>query len=344
MSFNFSKVLVVFLSFAIFFNFLYTPKTSAQVPAEVLDPLTLESSPQIPQPNSSINFFIDSHNIDLNNSRIIWTVNGKEELNSRGGKTFKTTAPDIGKKMTVLVNVTTEGGSNYSKSITLTPAEVDILWETDGYTPPFYKGRALYINEGSITLTAEPQFKTPDGKMINPNDIVYKWKNGSIIIGESSGRGMRSITIQGNKLLRPIEITVEAYANQYGLSAEKAIVFEPQKSDVVFYEESPLYGILWNKTLGGVFNLANTEIQIKSELFNFSANDVKNNKINYSWSINGTEYAELYKSTSVILKPKEGTGGTSNISVKATNENRIFQIGENEIGIKFTEKNNSLFE
>jgi len=75
----------------------------------------------------------------------------------------------LGEKKTVTIKVVSRRGGYLEEKITFQPALVDLMWEANTYTPPFYKGKALTSSKSSITVTAIPQLKTSDKKILDPN-------------------------------------------------------------------------------------------------------------------------------------------------------------------------------
>jgi hypothetical protein len=324
---------------SLFFTIQANQTSFAQIP-DLANPLEIVLYPENPDPESKVSVSLKSYSIDVNSSDISWYVDGKLEKKGKGELNLEAVSPALGKKMTISVEALSSNGRLFTSRISIIPTDLDILWETDGYTPPFYQGKSLYVSQGTVYLTAEPQFKTQSGKMIDPADLTYKWKLGSQVMASQSGRGKRKITLEGNALLKPVGATVEVTALEYGLKAEKGISLEPIDQEVVLYENNPLYGILWNKALEFPVNLINREIEILVEPFNFSTQNLKTGDISYEWFIGNREYPELKNNKSVTLRPKEKTQGNSNVKVEVVNNSRIFQKTGGSINLRFNDNEN----
>ena len=58
--------------------------------------------------------------------------------------TFTFTAGSLGKTQKVTVNGVENDGTSITQSISVMPASIDLIWQAHSYTPPFYKGKALF--------------------------------------------------------------------------------------------------------------------------------------------------------------------------------------------------------
>src|SRR3990167_742525 len=80
---------------------------------------------------------------------------------------------------------------------------VDILWQGDTYTPPFYKGKSLWSNQSRITFVAIPQ------GLGNPASLNYKWTKNGTVLGNINGIGKNTLSFTDSILSRPQTIRVD---------------------------------------------------------------------------------------------------------------------------------------
>src|SRR3989344_3741283 len=80
---------------------------------------------------------------------------------------------------------------------------IDILWQGETYTPPFYQGRTLWSTESRITLVAIPH------NLGNRNALNYRWTQNSTVLGNVSGVGKHSLSFMDPIISRPQKIKVE---------------------------------------------------------------------------------------------------------------------------------------
>ncbi|MDO8575162.1 MAG: hypothetical protein Q7R78_00465 [bacterium] len=320
----------------LFFLFSISGLASAQVPDLSLN---IEASPESPAPNSPVEFSLVSYSLDINNSTVVWAVNGKQIQKGMGLKSIKINTGNAGEEMVISVLITTPDGVKYSKSISINPVLIDILWESEGYVPPFYEGRSLFTNQGALTVIAEPYFKTKAGVLINPDDLVYKWKKDQTVLGQYSGRGKRRITVDGNLLQKETVIKVEVTSLENKLVGEQTVSFEPLAEEVVLYENNPLYGVMWNNAITDSYTLKNNELEIVNAPYFFTRTDIEENNLNYIWLVGGKEYTDLVKKRNLVLKPREGTEGASTIFLEVNNDKHIMQQAKTSSIIRFNKSN-----
>ena len=323
------KILLTILTLTFLFSF---PYTHAQVQAPI-DGVTISNTPEKPRPGDNVIISIESYLIDLNSSSIIWIADGKDIGRGIGMKNITIKAPVAGKKTLVTAIIVASNGKEVRKAITIKSGSVEIIWETMGYTPPFFKGKNPFIYENFIRLTVVPHLSTDGVKEIDPKNLVYKWKKGGKYIDGVSSYGTQSVDIQADEIPKPLEISVEVYTRDQNESAVSLLTLQPTEPSVSFYEIDPLYGIMLNKALIDRIALNNSEITLLAAPFGFNYNSNI-----YLWSINNIEQPDLSKNQSITLRSKEDTEGSSNISVDIRNENAILERAISSIIVNFKKK------
>ncbi len=329
------KKLLLLFFVSLFFVTFGIAKAQYQAP---IDGVIISSTPEKPAPNEIVTITIESYLIDLNSSSVIWLVDGKEVARGVGIKKITTKSPNIGKRTTVLAIISANNGKEVRKSITLKSGSVDIVWEASrSYTPPFYKGKNPFVYENWIKLIAIPHLSSDGIKEVDPKNLVYRWKMGGKDIENGTGYGVQSIEIKASEIPKPLDISVDVYTRDQREEANSFVRIEPVEPSIGFYEISPLYGILLNKSLVNIHTMNNAELNIMAAPFGFNFN-TKNNKISYLWSINNIEQPELTKNQSIILRPKGDIDGSSNINIEVRHENDILERAQSSIMINFKKK------
>lgn len=329
------KKLLLLFFISLFLVTSGTAKAQYQAP---IDGVTLSNSPEKPAPNENVTVSVESYLIDLNSSSIIWLVNGKEVAKGIGIKKIDIKAPNIGKKTNIVVIIGANNGKEVRKSVTIKSGSVDIIWETSrSYSPPFYKGKNSFVYENWIKLIAIPHLSLDGVKEIDPKNLVYRWKMGGKDIEGGTGYGVQSVEIKAGEIPKPLDISVDVYTRDQTESANSFIRIEPTEPTLNFYEISPLYGILLNRSLSNTHTLNNSELNLMVAPFGFNFNS-KNNKLSYIWSVNNTEQSELIKNQSIILRPKGDIEGSSNINIEVRHENDILERAQSSIMINFKKK------
>ncbi len=125
-----------------------SPARAQELPQELpytgtfQDKISLQIIPVVPQPGQAINAEVKSLNIDISRLPIVWYINGKVIQQGIGLTKIQTKAAGAGEPFTIRVVVTSDE-KKFEQSMTLTTGSVDLLWQAESYTPPFYKGKAL---------------------------------------------------------------------------------------------------------------------------------------------------------------------------------------------------------
>lgn len=306
----------------------------AQAPNSI-DGVEISTYPKIPSPGENVTVEVESYNTDLNSASIVWIINGKTHAQGIGRKAIDITAPAIGKNLVITVVIMTVEKREVRKVITIKSGGVDLIWESEGYVPPLYKGKSLFAYENPLKIIAIPHLAGPNGTELDPRTLTYKWKVNDKVILDQSGYGKQTLSIQ-ESIPRSLEIRVEVGTPNGTQKAEDSVTLTPGDPSISFYEDDPLYGVLYNKNLGSKVTLTNQEITIRAVPYNFSS--LGDSPLSFVWSINNFERKDLSTDQSITLRTKEGTEGSSNISLEIRNSENILQGARSAIGISFTKK------
>ena len=306
------------------------PQIKEQVVSEVV--------PEIPKPGEEVINTTELYgDIDLNTTLITWKVNGKEILRGVGKKEFKFIMSDSGKLTTVDFQASPTNAPAITKSWSFAPVDVDILWQANTYTPPFYKGKALFTPESNVTFIALPNILI-GGKRVDPSDVVYKWKVDRVVDGANSGFGKTSYDYTGSIILRPTLIQAEVYAAANsafkGVGGFEISHIFPQ---ALIYEDNPLYGILFNKALRNQYTIKENEVEVSVVPYFFST-EGKNTSVTYKWNLNNNALAIPDYQNSAVFRRKDDKKGSANISVTIGNPSKILQKAVTGLGLVFNEK------
>src|SRR3989344_1490686 len=115
---------------------------------------------------------------------------------------------------------------------------IDILWQGETYTPPFYKGKTLLSTQSGITLVAIPHGL---GSSANLN---YKWTRNGTVLGNISGRGKNTLTFVDSVLSRSQTFKVDILSSEDKVLASAFHTFIPTSPNLAVSENNPLYGFM----------------------------------------------------------------------------------------------------
>ncbi|MDO8619880.1 MAG: hypothetical protein Q7R64_00855 [bacterium] len=291
--------------------------------------------PEHPRPGEAVEVSVESYNIDLNRAEVQWFVNDKLVKTGLGNKRLTVSAGRNGETTVVRVVAIAENGIIYSASATIRPAEVNLLWQAQSYTPPFYKGKALMPYQGTVLVAAIPSF-TRGKSTMSPGSLIYTWSEGDNVIGDSSGKGRNLFVFRGSVPLRTKTISVLVESPDRTMSAEASINVTPVAPRLLFYENHPRYGLLISKALANSFTLSEDETRIDAVPYYFESDTKTGSALLYEWQMN---YSPLTFETSpfLILRRASNAAGRTNIflEVRDTDEQKTFQAAEGKLMIEF---------
>lgn len=290
-------------------------------------PLILSIYPQNPKPGETVRATLKSYSLDLNRSTISWRL-GSKVLSSGIGETsvsFVVGASGVEQTLTATVN---SSSGIVSETVTFTPAEIDLIWEARSYTPPFYKGKALMPYQSNVVITAMP------ATAIDPNKLIYTWKEDGKTLGSVSGYGRRKIEIKTGIIMKPINVTVSVSSQDGSYNASGKATIDMVSPKPVFYTSSQLLGIQFNYGIDRNILMKTNEMKLKVIPYYFS-NQYKHTAPNlgYKWSINGIDTGRVGEQTLTVRHPD--VTGSSLVSVKIENTESILQYSTPSIQINY---------
>src|SRR3989344_9700476 len=168
------RIFISILFFGLIFGFFGI--ANAQLDALPQTSLSVEMIPENPGPNTLVYVSVVSYATNINASKITWNVNGKTQKSGMGEKTFSFTTGDMNTTTTLEILVETQEGEGIEKTFIIKPVGVDLVWESDGFVPPFYKGKALFSHQNKITIIALPHILSTSGVEIGAKNLIYTWK------------------------------------------------------------------------------------------------------------------------------------------------------------------------
>lgn len=214
--------------------------------------------------------------------------------------------------------------------------EVDILWQANTYTPPFYKGLPLWSNQSRITFVAIPNLPN-----INPSSLIYRWTQDGTVLGPSSGINKRSITIGDTVLSLPTEIRVDVFLEEGTEPLGSASVsLEPITTKLMVYENNPLYGLLLNKSITSEFEI--TEDEVTFAAIPLYANVSMRNapSITYTWI---TNTGDTRSGPDITYRAPEEGSGSASITLGSKHSQTLIEPKKMNFLVKFDSTSDNLF-
>lgn len=315
--------------------------------AEILtsqDNVYIKTTPEFPRANQIVSVSLESYLIDLSQADILWYKNNKLQERGVGETNYSFETGDLGDSDIITAQIVSLGLGTITKTITINPSEVDLIWESDSLAPPFYKGKALNSYQSVVRLVAIPNFVSSGGSVLDPKNLVYEWKQDWKVLGKDSGYGKNVLTLNNTELPKDRTIIVEVRTTDYKIKGRATIDLKNESPEIVFYEKDPVLGIVYDKALTNSFELKKNEIIVVAYPYFFSKDDVVSSRLKYNWVMNNKKINDTGLKNVITLKQSTDSG-TTKLSLEIQNLNRIMQFTRNNFNISFggVEQQNEFF-
>jgi len=334
MSADLKKIIFLFLivlAIFSFFNFSVAQNSNTSSLAS----LNIDTLPASPRAGDGVTFTLSSNLIDLNSSKINWYVDDIIQKTS-SNKTLTIKMKSDGQNTTVKAVIETVDGIIKETTKTISSSGVDLIVEPISYTLPFYKGKPLFPREGVAKIVAIPDIIINGTRMLS-KDLNFKWTRGENVLGSESGKGQNSIIVTSTIPVRDISIDLQVLDDSGNVLAENSKMINLDNPSILFYEESPLYGILYNKAIVNDYYLGvREEFTVIAKPFSFDFLTDTQNNANYNWYVNGNNTDTAGKANELLLK-QAGTNlkGTASVSLNVSNTNKINQYASGSFNVDF---------
>lgn len=308
------------------FLILLASSVSAQGLPSSLGGLELSASIENPSPGQTVTITAKSFAVDINGTTLTWTAGGKQLAKGVGVTSVTVEAPALGKYLNINVSAITSDGTSYANSISIGSASIDLVMETDGYKPPFFRGKIAPAYQNSVKIIAVPHLANSAGIEYDPKGLLYTWKQGETVLQSQSGYGKQSVTIPGAMVPRPYIATVTVTSRDGSVQGSGSISVEAGAPSVVFYRNDPLYGPLFNNAIGSTVYLGTQrEVGVLAIPYGFNVPASGLGDLSFSWKVNGTELSKLAANKSVTLRSPGNAAGSSNVQLQVNNAQKILQ-------------------
>jgi len=328
-------------------NFDYSSlfDSNTGLPTGVDEQISIEQIPQIPLPGETVSIRITSYMTDLNKAKITWTQDGKVILSGTGALTNQIQAPQSGKTTKLVITIQKEGGGVLTHTITISPADVDLIYEAQTYAHPFFKGKRQYTSESVVTFIALPNFIGANGAKIKDSNLVYKWSINGSVQQSISGYGKNTFTTKGTLIERPMQVTVEVSAINSSLLATQSVNLRTTPPELTIYENNPILGVVYEKAISGSFFLNRPQVDFEAIPYFFSGNTKDNSDLVYKWSINGVRVTSKgINENYLLLQNGQNQEGAAVISVALEHAQNLLQTTGAQLELQFKKVENTTNE
>ena len=305
--------------------------TSAYIEQTAGGSIEATVKPSNPGPHETVTIKIRGFGFDLPTSNVAWLVNNSPETERRGLSEFSFRTGEIGETISVTAVVETTTGRFIIKNLIFTPAEIDILFESNSYTPPWYQGASLPSSGSNIKIVAQTNASNKN-RQILPAEFDFQWRQDGQLISNSSGLGKNILSLKlGNT---PTVIEVIATAPGTAIKAQKNISLNPTKPETLLYKTEPLRGVDYSIALSGQSFLNSDLVSLKAENFYFPI--PISNLLKYIWTLNDKIIETTNPDSEITFAKKDGLEGISAISVETINPSDLNQKSRASVEFNLT--------
>ena len=325
------QISFLFLAFFSIANFTFAQSYVSNSVSSV----SLNLSPSNPRAGDNVVLTISSNSLDLTSAKIVWYIDGvarKETTNT--SITIKTKSS--GDKTVVRIVVETSDGITKEVTREISPVGVDLVIEPMSYVMPFYQGKPFFVAQGTVKIVAIPDITVSGTKLLSKN-LNFKWTQGDNVLADSSGKGQNTLIIKSTIPVRDININVQVLDDSENVLAETAKLITRNSPAVLFYENSPLYGILYNKAIVGNYYLGTREgLVVVAKPFSFGFLKDAPREANYAWYVNNNSVIPSGKSNEIVFKQTStDVSGMASVSLDLNNISEINQYTSGEFNVLF---------
>lgn len=274
--------------------------------------LRLSTSPEVPRPGGQVTITAVSVDRDVNALEFIWSVDGKKVADAVGQTTLTISTPPVGASAEVTVETLLNGRPYANESVFIQPAALYIESDAKSSVPPFYIGKRLPSPQGSVTLSAVPDFVLQNGTRLTPSDLFFEWRVNNVQkIKPTLGKSSAVFPIPFFN--RPFAVSVTAYTRDGSLRAQESTLVVPASPSIVIYETSPLGGILDQHAVTDSYTLPAEEVTLAAyPLFTVNRADIV-----FKWLLNGSQ-VELPAGDTHTVTFRKTAAGTGSYGVEST--------------------------
>lgn len=313
-------------------------KTHAQViPTAGPNNINIALTPEHPSPYTDITVKLESFFFRMDLANIVWMENGSRKSGGPGVTTYKTRTGGVGERTEIEAIINIAGYDIMRKSISISPSDIDILWESpDAYVPPFYRGKALPTRESQIRVTAIPVVKNRAGETLRHNNLSYMWKRDRKAAQNDSGFGKTGYTFRNLMLNRneTIDVTITSQDGYTGSGMTTIPIFEPK---VLLYQEKD--GIVnYLQSLNTGIQPQQSSIGIRAIPFFFSIdkNEGRLGSVDYEWKLGQEILPTNDAENANYLFLESEKPGNARVSVSLKNNRWSFQRASTSAQIRLT--------
>ncbi|OGG60538.1 hypothetical protein A2765_00225 [Candidatus Kaiserbacteria bacterium RIFCSPHIGHO2_01_FULL_56_24] len=297
--------------------------------------LSIGFSPATPGPGDTVEVSVQSSLLDIPQSDILWEADGKKIAQGKGVDAARVTVGALGVETRITVTVALPDGTSASAEATINPTELDLLVDSDSYTPPFYRGLPLPSAGTNLRLQTFPRFKR-GATMMPASELVYTWRRNGEVLGGISGRGKSAAVIPVEHLFGTDVISVEARSADDRLSHSSSVSVSAYEPILMLYEDHPLYGVLYHRALSKSASIPGAEATFAAIPFFVQARNIYDTALRFDWRVNSAEIPANLKNPGELTINADDSTGIAFIELSVTHATNFFLDAKGAWNVTFS--------
>lgn len=288
--------------------------------------ITLEASPEFPQPGESVTISLNDYGTDAYGSNITWLYDGQVVEEATNRRTVSLIAGELNTELEVKAILDKPSGKREVLSITIRPVYLDIIIEAQTRVPGFYIGRSLPSIGSMVNATA----LVNDGSL--RTDLVYTWRVDRKVIegGPIRGRDRVSFTTPRG---RSSVLSVQATEPNGNILARRTITVASVIPTINFHEVSSLFGVK-RKPIDEELILVGNTATVQAEPYNLDIR-VYNNPDIAEWKINSSVSPNQGGNPYQITFQPTGVDESASLSFQVRDTTQVLQGARDNIQVSF---------
>jgi len=297
---------------------------------------SLAIAPEYPEGRDSVRVTAHSSLVDLSTETLIWYVDGVETASGVGLSEIDVTAGPLGSNTRVEAVLSEGGFKRALAEAIIRPVAMDVLWESDSYTPPFYRGRALPSAGTNLLVEAKPYFRNTNGSNVPIEDIVFTWSKNGYAVAGVSGKGKNKVTLPSPSLYGSDSVSVKARTLDGVFAIEKSVRIPSTEPLLNLYEDHPLFGTLYHRALGEQTVIFGEETSFTAIPYFASALNPNDRSLQYEWSVGGTPIENSLTQPNTITINARGSSGNAFVELLLSHASNLFFRADGSWNVQFS--------
>lgn len=292
---------------------------------------SLELNPTNPQPGQMVTATLKQYVFDSEFSLITWKNNGEVVLQGYGEDTYQFTAGPVGSLLTLEAVAADQEGRNVTARKSTRISDISFVWEAQTYTPPFFMGRPKFTYGAPVSIVAYPLVFNMEGELYDASELTFSWMQGMQKV--TTGRGLNHFVAKPNTPFDALEVTVRVSEPDGIERMTHNVTLKPRPSSLFFYEDDPLLGVLYQRTVPDSFTLSKEELKLVAEPLYSAVKNRTDPTLSYTWTVNNVEYGFP---GSIVLRPEGGISGTTDVSLIVLNSNNYLGRLQKRVSVQYS--------